>query len=223
VTDPDATDVLLLTRKGQAIRFRLDEDQLRRMGRPASGNMGIRLVDDDVVVDALLLGASSEGTADDEDDSAVDDEVEHEAFEDGAVRLLIVTEGGYGKRTSTDDFRPQNRNGKGIRAHRIDAKSGEITGGALVIPDDSVMVVTDTGRVIRFHARSVPIYSRYSRGVRIMRLEDDERLVDLARLEEDEDDDEGVTDDEEVGDGVDAETDSEDPADDADGDDGDEA
>jgi len=207
VREPDATDVLILTREGQSIRFPLDEQQLRRMGRPAAGNLGIKLSDDDEVVDAMLLstaGVSGDGDVDEDDDEVVDvdgevddDEevgvdvdVETEGIDDGALRLLTVTEGGYGKRTLVDDFRTQNRNGKGIRAHRLDDKSGVVTGGVLVGPEDQVMVVTDTGRVIRFGAGGVPIYSRYSRGVRIMRLEGEERIVDVARLEEAEDEDE---------------------------------
>lgn len=193
IEDPDNTDVLILTRGGQSIRFRLDENQLRRMGRPASGNMGIKLADDDEVVDAMLLNAEDETPTDDAEDDDVQVDEEAEGIEDGRVRLLTVTEGGYGKRTDTGDFKSQNRNGKGIRAHRLDDKSGGVTGGVLVTPDDQVMVVTDTGRVIRFSASSVSIYSRYSRGVRIMRLEDEERIVDMARLEET-DDEESDTD-----------------------------
>lgn len=182
VDSPDETDVLILTRSGQAIRFHLDEEQLRRMGRPASGNRGIRLGGGDVVVDAMLLAKGAELSDDEDDEDLVEDEPE--GIEDGRQRLLTVTDGGYGKRTDSDQFKVQNRHGKGIRAHKLDARSGSLSGGVLVTPDDQVMLVTDTGRVIRFGADTVSIYGRSARGVRIMRLEDGERIVDVARLEE---------------------------------------
>ena len=75
------------------------------------------------------------------------------------------------------------------RAHRLDSRSGVLTGGVLVTPEDQVMVVTDTGRVIRFGADTVSIYGRAARGVRIMRLEDGERIVDVAQLVDTEDGD----------------------------------
>jgi len=187
VASPDDTDVLILSHFGQAIRFTLDEDQLRRMGRPASGNRGMKLADGDVVVDAMLLTKGDVVAPDDVDDDDDGDD-EPEGIEDGRLRLLTVTEGGYGKRTDSDEFKVQNRNGKGIRAHRLDERSGDLTGGVLVTPDDQVMVVTDTGRVIRFGADTVSIYRRTARGVRIMRLEDGERIVDVARLEEEDED-----------------------------------
>ena len=188
VENPDDTDVLIVSQHGQAIRFHLDEDQLRRMGRPASGNRGIKLGNNEVVVDAMLLAKGLDASDDDVEDADTGDD-EPEGIEDGRQRLLTVTEGGYGKRTDSDEFKVQNRNGKGIRAHRLDSRSGVLTGGVLVTPEDQVMVVTDTGRVIRFGADTVSIYGRAARGVRIMRLEDGERIVDVAQLVDTEDGD----------------------------------
>lgn len=200
VEDPENAHVMVLTRLGMAIRFPLSE--LRTMGRPARGNRAIKLAESDEVVDVILLaGDGAEPIVDEEDledeviaeevvddDAAEEDEVEA-GEEDGQERLLFVSEGGYGKRTQPGEFRAQHRYGKGLRASRVDSKSGPIVGAVPVGPDDQVMVVTDTGRVIRFRAGSVSIYSRAARGVRLMRLDDSERIVDVARLEEPEPDD----------------------------------
>lgn len=206
VEDPDNKHALVLTRRGMSIRFPLSE--LRAMGRPARGNRAIKLSPGDEVVDVLVLhgdelpvedeeldelslDGESELELDDEPDKVddSDDELDEPPTEDdGSVRLLFVTEGGYGKRTQADDIRVQHRYGKGIRAQRVDRKSGSVVGAIPVLPDDQVMVVTDTGRVIRFSASTVSIYSRTARGVRLMRLEDTERIVDVARIAEPEDD-----------------------------------
>jgi DNA gyrase subunit A len=187
VDDPDQRDLLLLTRRGQSIRFDLGD--LRPMGRPASGNMGIRLGEGDVVVGALLLPKGGlpevEGEVDAEDEGRADEADAPVVVEDdGSERLMTVTAGGFGKRSSVSEFKTQGRFGKGIRAHLLDGRSGDVSGGVLVQPGDEVMVVTDTGRLLRFEASSVPIYGRSARGVRIMRLEEGERVVDVARLDE---------------------------------------
>ena len=203
VDDPDQAHVLVLTRRGMAIRFPLAE--LRAMGRPAMGNRAIKLGPGDEVVDVLLLegGEPPEdgevvvldgADTDDEDPADLEAEVEADEDEelpgedDGQPRLLVVTDGGYGKRTLPDEFRTQHRYGKGIRAHGLDAKSGSVVGAVVVEPADQVMVVTDTGRIIRFEAGSVRRCGRTARGVRLMRLDDAERIVDVARLAEPHDD-----------------------------------
>jgi DNA gyrase subunit A len=211
VDDPDAAHALVLTRRGMAIRFPLAE--LRTMGRPAMGNRAIKLSPGDEVVDVLLLPGDAEvdegvvvvldaadadgdeSTVDpDHDDEdldaaeAVDDDELPDDEDDGSPRLLFVTDGGYGKRTQPNEFRAQHRYGKGIRAQGLDGKSGTVVGAVVVEPADQVMVVTDTGRIIRFEAGSVRRCRRTARGVRLMRLEDGERIVDVARLVEPEDD-----------------------------------
>jgi DNA gyrase subunit A len=100
---------------------------------------------------------------------------------------------GYGKRTPFGEWPIQGRNGKGVIGHKLSDKTGDIAGAVEVSPDDHLMIVTDTGRVIRFVAETVRLVkSRSSQGVRLMRLEDDERIVDVARIIEDDDDDESV-------------------------------
>jgi DNA gyrase subunit A len=194
----DAFDqhVMLFTRGGQCIRFAID--QVPEFGRTARGNRGVALVGDDEVVDALLVPSLPVPAAGDEEDEAVaapeddapvptGDEVEEES---GDSMLLTATELGYGKRTGLVEYRPQNRNGKGIISIQTPETSGQVVGSLWVTPDDTVMLVTDTGRVIRFVASDVRTVGRNTRGVRLMRLDDGERIVDLAKLAEDDDSEE---------------------------------
>jgi DNA gyrase subunit A len=104
---------------------------------------------------------------------------------------LTVTELGFGKRTPFPEYRIQGRNGFGIISHKTGSDVGAVVGAREVRPEHQVMLVTDTGRVIRISAGSVRVVkSRASKGVRLMRLEPGERIVDMAILEDDEDEDE---------------------------------
>ena len=114
--------------------------------------------------------------------------------------LLTVTELGYGKRTPFIQYRLQGRYGKGILSYRTSSTTGNVVGALEVADEDELMLVTDTGRVIRISANSVRMVGRVSQGVRLMRLETDEKIVDIARIEEDEDEDDVEVDDE-LGDG----------------------
>lgn len=186
-------DVMLFTRGGQCIRFPWDD--VPSVGRSARGNKGIQLADDDVLVDAIL--APPGGDAEDEDADELDDEsVEEDTEETGEATLMTVTEHGYGKRTPFEQYRVQKRNGKGILSIRVDADTG-VVGAISVDSDDQVMLVTDTGRVIRIGAADVRLVKgRSTRGVRLMRTEEGERIVDIERLvDSEEDDEEEVTND----------------------------
>jgi DNA gyrase subunit A len=168
-------------------------------GRNARGNMGINLADGDYIVDALLAPAADEiltGEEDEEDEVSVSDveslEEEVETAE-GETTLLTVTENGYGSRTPFGAYRVQGRNGKGIISFKTGDTTGGVVGAVEVSGDDQLMLVTNTGRVIRISAGSVPVtVSRAVKGVRLMRLEDEEVLVDIERLEEPEEDEETV-------------------------------
>jgi len=154
-------DIMLFTEQGKCIRFTLDG--LRPMGRSARGNGGIRLEDDDRVVDALLVPSEGE--------------------ESGDTTLLTVSANGFGKRTPFEEYRVQGRFGKGILSFRVDDATGGVIGAMEVHEDDQIMLVTDTGRVIRMSAAEVrQTKGRAVKGVRLMRLETDERIVDTARL-----------------------------------------
>lgn len=154
--------IMLLTMNGQCIRF--DQSQVRVMGRSARGNKGIELVGDDEVTDAVLVPR-------DEDS-----------------KLLTVTQRGYGKRTEFAEYRTQNRNGKGIISIKTPSESGKVVGAVQVSEEDQLMLVTDTGRIIRISVSEVRTIGRNTRGVRMMRLQPKEMIVDMARIEEPEED-----------------------------------
>ncbi len=191
----EGKDVMLFSQGGKCIRFAIDD--VPDYGRTARGNLGMKLAKGDVVVDAILAPAG--GAAIDEEDDELEDEaeiVEEEGVdaegeleaEPWETTLLTVTENGFGTRTPFEAYRVQGRNGKGIISFRTGAKTGQVVGAVEVAPTDQLMLVTDTGRVIRFGAGSIRVtLSRNVQGVRLMRLAEDERVVDVERLEETDD------------------------------------
>jgi DNA gyrase subunit A len=156
-------EVLIVSRLGKSIRF--DEAQARPMGRAAGGVRG------------MLLG---------EGDSVVGIEV----LRPGAT-ILSVTANGYGKRTPLEDYRLQNRGGQGIITIRTTARNGEVVGVAQVTADDQVMLITDGGKVLRCHVRTISTMGRATQGVRLMDLAEGERIVSVAKLAEREEPDAG--------------------------------
>ncbi len=152
---PD-TSVLLTTRDGMAIRF--DGEQVRPMGRITRGVRGIDLDPGDRVVDAELIQAEEVGT------------------------LLTVTSQGYGKRTPVDEYRLQNRAGKGLIAIKTGGRNGHVVGALFVREGDRVMLVTDTGRAIQMPVDGIRVVGRNTLGVRLMRVEGGERIVAFARV-----------------------------------------
>jgi DNA gyrase subunit A len=158
LVENDDDQIMLLTRQGQCIRF--EQSQVRVMGRSARGNKGIDLNDEDAVADAVLVPR------------------------DGETKLLTVTQRAYGKRTAFEEYPAQKRNGKGVISMKTPAESGAVVGAIGVKEEDQLMLVTDTGRVIRLSVAEVSQYSRNTRGVRMMRLQPGEMIVDMARLDE---------------------------------------
>jgi DNA gyrase subunit A len=156
--------IMLLTKQGQCIRF--GQDQVRVMGRPARGNKGIDLSTEDEVSDAVLVPR------------------------EGETKLLTITQRAYGKRTAFEEYPSQKRNGKGVISMKTPPESGLVVGAVEVSEEDQLMLVTDTGRIIRISVSEVSTYGRNTRGVRMMRLHKDEMIVDMARLEEPEEDEE---------------------------------
>ncbi|HEU5361085.1 MAG TPA: DNA gyrase subunit A [Candidatus Deferrimicrobiaceae bacterium] len=151
-----ADDVFLSTRHGLSIRFR--EDDVRAMGRTAVGVRGISLGKKDAVVGMEILRAG--GT------------------------LLTVTENGYGKRTSTDEYRVQSRGGKGVITLKVTGKTGAVLGIAQVSEEDEVMLVTDGGKIIRMAVNEIRVSGRNTQGVRLIGMEENEHVASLARLAE---------------------------------------
>jgi len=153
-------EVILSTADGQAIRF--EESEVRPMGRDTRGVRGMRLDERDSVVAMDLV-------------------------EDGAT-LLAVAENGYGKRTAMDEYRRTHRGGKGIITMRTTEKTGAVVGVRMVTDDDEIMLVTSGGKVIRTTVAEIRVIGRNTQGVRLMGLEEGERVAAVARLvERDED------------------------------------
>jgi DNA gyrase subunit A len=156
-------DVLLATRGGKAIRF--NESDARAMGRTAGGVRGIALSVEDEVIGMEILA--------------------------GDAQILTTTERGYGKRTPLADYRLQRRGGQGIINIRATARNGPVIGIAQVVDDDDVMLITDGGQVLRCPVDGISSIGRATQGVRVMRLDSDEKLVSIARLAEEDVSDEG--------------------------------
>lgn len=149
-------DILLSTYHGMCIRF--NEEDVRPMGRVSRGVRGIRLTGGDHVVGMSM------------------------AREDGD--LLVVTEKGYGKKTPLDEYKIQSRGGKGVNTYRLSQSTGNIAGIKVVSETDDVMLITSDGMVIRMKTREISRIGRLTKGVRLMRLDDDVTVVSLARTEE---------------------------------------
>jgi DNA gyrase subunit A len=158
--------VLLSTAHGMAIRFAITDDAVRPMGRGTRGVRGIGLREDDKVVDATVVDAE-------ELDS-----------------LCTVTAYGYGKRTSIEEYRAQNRAGLGLIDIKTTERNGEVVGAVKVIAGDRIMLVTDSGRAIQIPADGISQIGRNTQGVRLMRVDEGERVVSVARLAEMEEGDE---------------------------------
>ncbi len=153
-------DIIIATKQGMSIRF--DEKQVRAMGRATVGVKAIDLSDSDQVVG---LGVTS----------------------DGEPRVLAVCEKGYGKRTPLAEFRPQNRGGKGIILIDASDRNGPVVGIALVNDDHEVMLVTDRGQTLRTKVSEIRETGRNAQGVRVMAVEEGERVVAIEALAESED------------------------------------
>nr|WP_321465780.1 DNA gyrase subunit A [uncultured Desulfobulbus sp.] len=157
-------EIFLVTKKGLSIHFH--ESDVRAMGRLAAGVKGITLGEDDTVVGVAIIKS---------DDS-----------------ILTVTENGYGKRTAVSEYKLQNRGGKGVFTIKTSERNGNVVGVLPVVDEDQVMLVANSGKIIRMPMDSVRIIGRNTQGVRLINLEDDEYVVDMSILarEEDMDDDE---------------------------------
>ena len=101
--------------------------------------------------------------------------------------ILTATENGFGKRTKIDDYRITNRGGKGIITIKITEKNGPVIGSLQVTEEDEIMLITNKGRIVRMKAKGISQMSRNTQGVRLLRLEEDEKAVAVTRLAETED------------------------------------
>ena len=171
------SDIILTTKMGLSIRF--SEDKVRAMGRTARGVRGIKLEDTDVVVAVDQVGS---------------DILSEEKKEDNNTpALLTVCQNGFGKRTFISEYRSQGRGGKGVITIKTTERNGYVVGTALVNSEDQVMLITTAGKVIRTSVKGISLVGRNTAGVNLVTLEGDESVAAVARLaEEQEEDEEGV-------------------------------
>ena len=149
------SEVIISTHDGCAVRFA--EDNVRAMGRTARGVRGISLREGDYVNGAVVVN---------------NDE-----------KLVTITEKGYGKLTEFENFRlMKNRGGLGVSCHNLTDKTGKLAGIASVNGDDDIMLITDAGTIIRTHVSDINTYSRTASGVIIMRLPEDRKIVNFAKV-----------------------------------------
>jgi len=153
-------DIIMASRAGQAIRF--DESGVRPMGRTARGVRGMALRDGDAVVNIMVLDRDSE------------DE----------VQLLTVCEKGYGKRTASEEYRIQSRSGLGIKTIKVSERNGKVVSVTKVRESDQLMVVTSEGKLIRTPVAGISEQGRATQGVRLIRLNDEEVVVGVARIDD---------------------------------------
>ena len=155
-------EILIVTKKGQSIRFK--EKDIRAMGRTAAGIKAIRLKKDDEVVGMNVIPAQKEKGEDD-------------------PLLLVVSENGYGKRTAVSEYRVQTRGGSGIKTANVTSKTGDLVYAKVLSgSEEDLIVISQQGQVIRTEINSIAQISRSTQGVRIMRLDDADRVVSAASV-----------------------------------------
>ncbi|MCI9365805.1 MAG: DNA gyrase subunit A [Clostridia bacterium] len=152
-------NVVLVTEGGQCITF--DEKDVRPMGRVSQGVIGIKLDKDDVVIGMESIVTGSKQT------------------------LLAITENGFGKRTELDEYRVQTRAGKGVITYKITPKTGKVIGIKLVNENDDIMLITDTGTIIRINVSEISILGRSTQGVTLMRTNEG-KVVSIEKISEEE-------------------------------------
>ncbi len=151
-------DLLLVSRKGQSLRFTATDEALRPMGRATSGVTGMKFRDDDELL-------------------AMD--VVRDWYEDAA--LFVVTEGGYAKRTFVSEYRVQGRGGLGIKVASLVESRGDLVGALLTAPDDEVLVIMEGGKVVRSAVAEVNLTGRNTQGVTFARPDKGDRIIAVAR------------------------------------------
>jgi len=161
----EGDEILLVSRNGMSLRFAATNDALRPMGRATAGVKGMAFKGDDEILNAAVV--SDQGY------------------------VFVVTEGGFAKRTAVDQYRPQNRGGMGIKVAKLSEQRGKLAGGLVCAEDDEVMVVLESGKVVRSGVAEVPAKGRDTMGVVFCRFDEDDRVLAVARNKEQALEDEG--------------------------------
>ena len=154
----ESDDLLLVSRKGQSIRFTATDDALRPMGRATSGVTGMKFREDDELLAANVVT-------------------------DGSF-VFIVTEGGYAKRTAVEEYRLQGRGGLGIKVAKLAEERGDLVGALIVQEEDEVLVVMEGGKVVRSSVAGVPAKGRDTMGVIFAKPDKNDRIIEVARNSE---------------------------------------
>ena len=149
-------NVVLVTRNGMCITF--DEKDVRPIGRVSQGVIGIRLDEDDEVIGMESIIGGSKST------------------------LLTITENGFGKRTELDEYRVQIRGGKGVITYKITPKTGKLVGARIASEDEDVMLITDSGTIIRLNVNDISVLGRPTQGVTLMRTSDGGKVVSIETI-----------------------------------------
>ena len=165
-------ELMLAVRSGKAIRF--NEGIVRAIGRTASGVRGISLDESDVVVGMICVENESED-------------------------VMVVSENGYGKRSSIEDYRVTNRGGKGVKTINVTEKTGALVAIKSVNDDDDLMIITENGLTIRMPINSVRLMGRTAQGVKLINLKEEDKIASVARVSKSEDIEE-VSGENEIGD-----------------------
>jgi DNA gyrase subunit A len=150
-------DIMLFSSNGMSVRF--SEQRVRPMGRTASGVKGMTLNPGDTVVGVVVVDASTES-------------------------ILSVTENGFGKRTSVEDYPVRNRGGKGVFTIKTSERNGKAIGALQVVDDDEIMMITNGGKIIRTNMQNVRVIGRNTQGVNLFRLAEGEKVVGMDRVAE---------------------------------------
>ncbi|GAA2750819.1 DNA gyrase subunit A [Amnibacterium kyonggiense] len=154
----ESSDLLLVSKKGMSLRFTASDDVLRPMGRSTSGVIGMHFRDDDQLLAARV--------------------VTDQGF------VFVVTEGGFAKRTAVDQYRVQGRGGLGIKVAKLQEARGDLAGALIVGETDEVLVVLESGKVVRSNVSEVPAKGRDTMGVVFARFAADDRIIAIARNSE---------------------------------------
>jgi DNA gyrase subunit A len=157
----EGQEVLLVTQKGQAIRFKSDD--VRSMGRSSYGVTGVKMNDGDKVVSLEILPSEDQDK----------------------FSILTITKKGYGKRSGIEDYRLTGRAGKGVINMKVTDKTGDIVGSQSVMPDDNIIMTTKKGIVIRTPIENIRIMGRATQGVRVIKLKDSDSVSDLTTVPKD--------------------------------------
>jgi DNA gyrase subunit A len=155
-------EILITTAQGQSIRFEVSD--IRPMGRSAGGVSGIKLSKhDDYVVGSVVINKNTKDLV-----------------------LLTVAQMGYGKKTDISEYKVQKRSGSGIRTYKVTDKTGKLVGAKALInkSDTDLLIATESGKMLRLESREVPVLGRDTQGVRLMKMDDGDKVTSVELLAE---------------------------------------